>query len=257
MKSFELASTTPISVAELRAGASRPEGPLYEHYVEAEPSAEASALIDALSSESETLEAHARALSGRERLFTLGMLFRAHLGSDQETTDVPGHGTVNDVGVADGTLSVHENLMVEGVLVVAGDLVVGGQLVVGPGGQVIVGGDAQIAAMISGGNVSVAGDLHAMFLDLAGADHSLDVGGELDSFLLIQNQQEVRIGSISVGLHAVITADGPAAVFRREVLRDGEPDWMAIARAARAGDDVFVDGYMPPTPGEDHALHLL
>jgi hypothetical protein len=96
-----------------------------------------------------------------------------------------------------------------------------------------------------------------MFIDLSSAERSLDLGGELDSFLLIQNEHRVLTAGLSVGLHAVIPEAGPGAVFRATVLRNGEPDWMAIARAARSGDDVFVDGYMPPTPGDHHAIDVL
>lgn len=255
---FELASHTPISRVELqRADSRRFAGRLFTRYVQRDPAVAPAAVAAALA-EVDTLEDQVRAIGAQPaRLFTLAHLFRATLKRAQPT-DVPGHGTVGDVGVADGSLGVRDNLLVEGVLVVAGDLTVGGQVIVEPTGVVIVTGSLHTSALSGAGQIAVGGDLRTMFAEVRGAQGSLEVSGELDAFLLIQDEQPVRAGAYSVGLHAVYPRGGAAAeVFRPELLVDGRPDWAAVAKAAQAGREIFVEGYRSPDPAAQSLVERL
>lgn len=246
--SFELASNTPISPDALRAADSRRfAGKLFSYYVSNDPSAAPAAVVGKLADVA-TLEEQVKAIGGSwPHLFTLAHLFRATLRPPQQT-DVPGHGTVTDVGIADGSLGVQQNLLVEGTLLVAGDLSVGGQLIVAEGGIVIVTGALHSSAVAAHGQISVGGDLRTMFSEVTGSAHSLDVSGMVDAFLLIQNDHVVRCSTYDVGLHAVYPrANAAAEVFLPAVLgADGNPDWTAIARAAQSGEDVFRLDYDTP-----------
>ncbi len=248
--SFELASHTPMTAASLRAVDSRRfAGKLFAHYVQSDPTA-APAAVAARLADVATLEEQVKAVGPNPaHLFTLAHLFRATLRPPQ-LTDVPGHGTVMDVGIADGPLGVQQNLLVEGILVVAGDLTVGGQLIVGENGIVLVTGSLHTSAVAASGQISVGGELRTMFAEVEGSAFALDVSGVLDAFLLIQNDHVARAGTFDVGLHAVYpTPNAAADVFLSALLgADGRPDWTAIARAAQAAEDVFVDEYRTPSP---------
>ena len=249
---FELASRTEIRAAELSSVDSRRfGGPLFHRYVTENPAAAPAAVVASLDPAAHTLEEQVGHLArSREQLFTLALLFHGAL-EQHEFISVPGHGTVTDVGIADGALGVDQNLLVEGTLIVAGDLSVGGQVVLGDDAIVVVCGSLNTSAVAGSGQLTVGGDLRMMFAELSGRQHTLDVGGELDSFLLIQNDRVVRARTFSVGVHAVYPErDAAAAVFRPQILSGGKPDWTAVARAGRAGDDIFVDGYSTPHPAE-------
>lgn len=257
-QSFELASTTPVSVEALReAAAAGIDSPLYRYFMQQAPGARAKTLAERLGDE-ETLEEHVEAIGDQSaKVFTLLSLFAETLGPKAEETTVPGHGTVTEVSVSDGPLSVHQNLLVEGTLVVAGDVTVGGQCVVGEEGRLFVLGTLYTPALASAGQVSIGVDLRAMFVELTNSERTLDVGEELDAFLLIQHGQRAAASSYSVGLHALL--DGPASeVFLpTAIARDGSADWSAVARAARSGQDVFVPNYQPPEPGTHRLVSII
>lgn len=259
MNSFELASSTPITVDDLRQADSRGfRGRLFNRYVQRDRLAAPAAIVGSLVDVA-TLEEQVQQMGNHPaRLFTLAHLFRATL-ERPELTSVPGHGTVMGVGIADGDLGVQQNLLVEGTLLVAGDLTVGGQLVVGDAGIVIVTGSLHASAVAASGQISVARDLRVMFAEVSGEDVSLDVSDELDAFLLIQNDQRVRAGALSVGVHAVYPQrDDVEAVFQLAMIgRDGRPDWTAIARAAQAGEDILADEYATPEPATESLVELL
>lgn len=252
-QSFELASTTAVSLEALRATDTRGiRGPLFNHYVQRDFGVAPAALLGNLA-EVGTLEEQVRSLGRNHRaLFTLAHVFRASLDRPQ-MTNVPGHGTVSDIGVADGDLGIQGNLLVEGKLLVAGDLSVGGQLVTSDDAIVIVTGSLHTSALAGAGQLCVGRDLRAMFIEVNGAETSLDVNGVLDSFLLIHQGHIARAAEFSVGLHAVCSDEVTTAdVFLSTMLdAEGKPDWTAIARAAKAGDDVFRDDYHTPAPARD------
>jgi len=255
--SFELASHTPVTRADLqRADSRRFAGRLFTRYVQRDPTAAPAAVAAGLH-EVDSLEEQVRAARpSLGHLFTLAHLFRATLKRAQPT-DVPGHGTVGDVGIADGALGVRDNLLVEGTLIVAGDLTIGGQLIVEKSGVVVVTGSLHASALSSEGQIAVGGDVRTMFTEVRGAG-VLEVSGELDAFLLIQDEQPVRAGRYSVGLHAVYPSAGAAReVFRSTLLVDDRPDWAAIARAAQGGREIFVDGYEQPEPADGTLVERL
>lgn len=257
-QSFELASNTPITGDALQAVDSRKfGGALYNHYVRQDPTAAPAAVLSSLAAV-DTLEEQVAALEDRvPQLFTLARLFRASLRRPQ-FTQVPGHGTVTEVGIADGDLGVQSNLLVEGTLLVAGDLSVGGQVVIGDRGIIIVTGSLHSSAIAGTGQISVGEDIRTMFAELEGADFSLDVSGELDAFLLIQNDRTARAGHFSVGLHAVYPRpDAAQEVFLPSVIADGKPDWTAIARAAQSAEDIFLDTYRTPAAAPGTAVQQL
>lgn len=256
-QSFELASKTEVSVDALRGVDSRAlRGAMFDYYASVDPTLGDYTFVGSLL-DVPTVEEQARRFESDHRaLYTLAMLYSSTL-KRFETTNVPGHGTVTDVSVADGHLGVQGNLLVEGTLLVAGDLSVGGQLILAEGAIVIVVRSLNTSAISGSGHLTVGGDLRAMFVDVQGA--SLDVGGVLDAFLLIQNEHHTRASEFSIGLHAVLTEHVTAAdVFLPAMLdASGKPDWTVIARAAQAADDVFRADYHTPQPAANSPVQLL
>lgn len=257
-QSFELASTTPITVADLReaAGEKRIRSRLYDYYV-AEDSAYAAQIVTSgLDASAQTLEALGDDLDDDyRRLFALAQAFQLSLGRQGQTTTVPGHGTIGEVSVADGPLNVHQNLLVEGTLIVPDDVTVGGQVIVGPEGLLIITGSLHAPALVSAGRMCVGEDIRGMFFEIAGG--AVHLGGELDAFLLIQNACPTLASSYSIGLHAVIEGD-PADVFLPPMLDlEGKPDWNRIAQAAQEAEDVFKLSYETPRPGEHQLVELI
>ena len=249
-QSFELASSTPIELDDLRAAVKKVRGPLYDFYAR-DPESTAQSVVQSLHPR-DTLEEMAADLGSQTaQLFVLANVFRAALGRNQQMTKVPGHGTVSEVSVADGSLHVDNNLYIEGTLIVPGDLTVGGQTLVGDSAQLLVAGQVQTAALLVGGHVAIGRSLQAMFAELTRQANRLHIGRELDSFLLIQDSRPVVAGGYSIGLHALLQDGNFEEVFVPALIgSDGRADWNRIAQAAQAAEDVFVRSYEPPTPGE-------
>ena len=246
-ETYELASETPIERKTLEASRSAlREDTLADFYRD-----QSNYGIDALElADVATLEEQVSS-ARREyaELYALARIFEATL-DDAEATQVPGHATVSDVGVSDGTLMVDGNLRVDGTLLVAGDLAIAGQLLLGDDAALVVTGSLEASAIAGVGHISVGGNLRALFIEVEANDCALDVGGELAAFLLIQNDHVVRASKFALELHAVYPVpDAATDVFDEGVLNpNGWPDWAAIARNAQAGLPVFIDGYQAPDP---------
>lgn len=247
---YELASQTPVDVKTLEeALAGLDPDVLMNFYIEESPHE-----VDALElADVDSLEEQVTVLERQySELYTLAKIFELTL-DDPDATHVPGHATVGEVGVSDGTLMIDGNLRIDGTLVVAGDLAVGGQLLMGEDAALIVTGSLEASAIAGVGQISVGNDLRALFIEVEANDCALDVGGELTAFLLIQNDHVVRASNFALELHAVYPLpDAATDVFDERVLNpNGWPDWAAIAREAQAGQQVFVDGYSAPEPAKD------
>lgn len=141
-----------------------------------------------------------------------------------------------------GDLVVKGHLHVRGTLVVTGDLRVGGVLTdSGHDSLVAVAGSLSAGAVFTEGELAIARDATVKQLVLGfGNDHSLVVGGALETKVLVSDQHDVQLGRRTTA-RRLDELDGPAAhrVFVPEVFVDGRLDRDLVSKRCRAGRPLF------------------